>query len=145
MPLQSQILPDQLTLSQPVGQIRPTTLLPAPRFSDLPTVLHYLCGSIYTFKQRNTTYDKKNYLTPNRPLIHTSFTYRKLNMDEIYGLKFYLFIVCTLGDSPSLVSRWREGYSFWSTLVYQIEVHACLLILRKKSPPARPYLGLHVY
>ena len=22
-------------------------------------------------------------------------------------------IVCTLGVSPSLVSRWREGYSLW--------------------------------
>ena len=34
-------------------------------------------------------------LTPNTPLIHTSFTYRKLNMDEIYGLKFYLLCVHT--------------------------------------------------
>ena len=24
-------------------------------------------------------------------------------------------IVCTLGVSPSLVSRWHEGYSFWSS------------------------------
>ena len=32
-------------------------------------------------------------LTPNTPLIHTSFTYRKLNMDEICGLKFYLSCV----------------------------------------------------
>ena len=32
-------------------------------------------------------------LTPNTPLIHTSFTYPKLNMDEIYGLKFYLLYV----------------------------------------------------
>ena len=23
--------------------------------------------------------------------------------------------LCTLGVSPSLVSRWREGYSFWSS------------------------------
>ena len=23
--------------------------------------------------------------------------------------------VCTIGVSPSLVSRWREGYSFWSS------------------------------
>ena len=35
------------------------------------------------------------YLTPNTPLIHTSFTYRKLNMDEICGLKFYLSCVHT--------------------------------------------------
>ena len=34
-------------------------------------------------------------LTPNTPLIHTSFTYRKLNMDEIFGLKFYLLYVHT--------------------------------------------------
>ena len=34
-------------------------------------------------------------LTPNTPLIHTSFTYPKLNMDEIYGLKFYLLHVHT--------------------------------------------------
>ena len=34
-------------------------------------------------------------LTPNAPLIHTSFTYRKLNMDEIFGLKFYLLCVQT--------------------------------------------------
>ena len=34
-------------------------------------------------------------LTPNTPLIHTSFTYRKLNMDEICGLKFYLLCVHT--------------------------------------------------
>ena len=24
-----------------------------------------------------------------------------------------IYIICTLGVSPSLVSRWREGYSFW--------------------------------
>ena len=35
------------------------------------------------------------FLTPNIPLIHTSFTYRKLNMDEICGLKFYLSCVHT--------------------------------------------------
>ena len=29
----------------------------------------------------------------NSPLIHTSFTYSKLNMDEICGLKFYLSYV----------------------------------------------------
>ena len=34
-------------------------------------------------------------LTPNTPLIQTSFTYRKLNMDEICGLKFYLSCVHT--------------------------------------------------
>ena len=34
------------------------------------------------------------YLTPNTPLIHTSFTHRKLNMDELCGLKFF-FIMCT--------------------------------------------------
>ena len=34
-------------------------------------------------------------LTPNMPLIHTSFTYRKLNMDEICGLKSYLSCVHT--------------------------------------------------
>ena len=33
------------------------------------------------------------HLTPNMPLIHTSFMYPKLNMDEIYGLKFYLLHV----------------------------------------------------
>ena len=32
-------------------------------------------------------------LTPNTALIHTSFTYSKLNMDEICGLKFYLLHV----------------------------------------------------
>ena len=32
-------------------------------------------------------------LTPNTPLIHTSFTYRKLNMDEICGLKYHLSYV----------------------------------------------------
>ena len=32
-------------------------------------------------------------LTPNMPLIHASFTYPKLNMDEIHGLKFYLLYV----------------------------------------------------
>ena len=35
------------------------------------------------------------YLTPNTPLIHTSFTYSKLNMDEIYDLKFYLLYIHT--------------------------------------------------
>ena len=35
------------------------------------------------------------HLAPNTPLIHTSFTYPKLNMDEIYGLKFYLSYVHT--------------------------------------------------
>ena len=33
----------------------------------------------------------EGHLTPNTPLTHTSFTYQKLNMDEICGLKF-LFI-----------------------------------------------------
>ena len=37
----------------------------------------------------------EKFLTPNMPLIHTSFTYRKLNMDEICGLKFYLSCVHT--------------------------------------------------
>ena len=32
-----------------------------------------------------------------------------------------------------------------TTLVYQIDVHARLLILRKKFPPVRPYFGLHIY
>ena len=36
-----------------------------------------------------------NPLTHNTPLIHTSFTYSKLNMDEICGLKFYLLYVLT--------------------------------------------------
>ena len=37
-----QIFTDQVTLSQPGGQIMPTTLLlaPPPRFSDLPTALN---------------------------------------------------------------------------------------------------------
>ena len=34
-------------------------------------------------------------LTHNTPLIHTSFTYSKLSMDEICGLKFYLSCVHT--------------------------------------------------
>ena len=34
-------------------------------------------------------------LTPNTPLIHTSFTYSKLNIDEICGSKFYLLYVHT--------------------------------------------------
>ena len=32
-------------------------------------------------------------LTPNTPLIHTSFTYSKWNMGEICGLKFHLIYV----------------------------------------------------
>ena len=32
-------------------------------------------------------------LTTNMTLIHTSFTYSKLNMDKICGLKFYLSFV----------------------------------------------------
>jgi hypothetical protein len=35
-------------------------------------------------------WDVFNSLTPNMSLIHTSFTYSKLNMYEICGLKFYL-------------------------------------------------------
>ena len=35
----------------------------------------------------NINLEKKDDLTPNTPLIHTSFTYRKFNMDEICGLK----------------------------------------------------------
>ena len=38
---------------------------------------------------------KGDLLTPNTPLIHTSFTYSKLNMDEIRGLKVYLSYVHT--------------------------------------------------
>ena len=37
---------------------------------------------------------KRPPLTPKTPLIHTSFTYSKLNMDDICGLKFYLLYVC---------------------------------------------------
>ena len=32
-------------------------------------------------------------LTPNMPLIHTSFMYSKWNMGEIFGLKFHLLYV----------------------------------------------------
>ena len=35
------------------------------------------------------------YLPANTPLIHTSFTYPKLNMNDICGLKFYLLYVHT--------------------------------------------------
>ena len=38
---------------------------------------------------------QKDILTHNTPLIHASFTYSKLNMDEICGLKFYLLYVHT--------------------------------------------------
>ena len=35
-------------------------------------------------------------LTPNKPLIHNSFTYSKWNMGEIFGLKFHLlYVQCT--------------------------------------------------
>ena len=40
------------------GRLGPPHYYWPPRFSVLPMALHYLCGSIYTFKQRNTTYDK---------------------------------------------------------------------------------------
>ena len=40
-------------------------------------------------------YNQNKVLTPNTPLIHTSFTYWKLNMDEICGLKFDLLRVHT--------------------------------------------------
>ena len=35
------------------------------------------------------------HLTPNTPPIHTSYTYSKLNMDEIYGLKYCLLYIHT--------------------------------------------------
>ena len=40
--------------------------------------------------QKQLKFIKKKNLTPNTPLIHTSFTYSKLNMDEICGLKSHL-------------------------------------------------------
>ena len=48
-----------------------------------------------------------DFLTPNVPLIHTSFTYRKLNMDEICGLKFYLLCVLRYITNPSMR---KEGH-----------------------------------
>ena len=49
-----------------------------------------LCTGKWCNKQKNPI------LTHNTPTItHTSFTYSKLNMDEICGLKFYLLYVHT--------------------------------------------------
>ena len=46
VPWHPQIVADQLTLSQPRGQIMPTKLLLAsPGFSDLPMALHYIHNS----------------------------------------------------------------------------------------------------
>ena len=47
-------------------------------------------------------------LTPNTPLIHTSFTYRKLNMDEICGLNFSLSCVHT--SQNFLLKSRKEGH-----------------------------------
>ena len=48
-----------------------------------------------SFNQSQDSRPVKIWLTPNTLLIHTSFTYPKLNMDEIYGWKFYLLYVHT--------------------------------------------------
>ena len=41
-----------------------------------------------------------NALTPNTPLIHTSFTYSKWNMGEIFGLNFHLSCHKTFFEIP---------------------------------------------
>ena len=52
-------------------------------------------------------------LTPNTSLIHTFFTYQKLNMDEICGLKCYLLYVHT---SQKLLMKSLHAQT-WSFLV----------------------------
>jgi len=47
----------------------------------------------------------------NTSVIHTSFTYRKLNMDEICGLKFYLLCVHT-SQKILLKSLHAQRWSF---------------------------------
>ena len=46
-------------------------------------------------RENNITTPLRTPLTPNRPLVHTSLTYQKLNMDEICSLKVYLSCVHT--------------------------------------------------
>ena len=45
---------------------------------------------------------------------HTKYLYENgfSSMNLPYNIHMYIYI---LGVSPSLVSRWREGYSFWSS------------------------------
>ena len=57
-----------------------------PPFKEWPLFHIYLA-----LKKQNYI----SYLTHNTPLIHTLFTYSKLNMDEVCGLKFYLLYVHT--------------------------------------------------
>ena len=39
----------------------------------------------------------------------------KMKLTPLHVCVLQVTKVCTLGVSPSLVSRWREGYSFWSS------------------------------
>ena len=55
---------------------------------------------------------KESDLTPNMPLIHTSFTYRKWNMDEICGLKLYSLYVHT---SQKIFVKFLHGQAFFQT------------------------------
>ena len=42
-------------------------------------------------------------------------TRRSLGYHLLHPLIMRLLVLCVLGVSPSLVSRWCEGYSFWSS------------------------------
>ena len=63
------------------------------------------------------------HLTPNTPLIHTSFTYSKWNMGEICGLKFHLWYVHT---SQKVLLKSLHAQRIWFLL---LNLH-----LMQKSP-----------
>ena len=68
------------------------------RYSSLLSFVQVLETSEIRTKDR---WSWKWDLTYNTPLIHTSYTYSKLNMDEICGLKFHLLHIVWVYYIPS--------------------------------------------
>ena len=57
--------------------------------------IFYMFHSFSLYLKSNSTLGVLDILVPNTSLIHTSFTYSKLNMDKICGLKSHLLYVHT--------------------------------------------------
>ena len=121
--LSSQFFADQLTLSQPDGHIITTTLLRAPlSFQTLrqPCRLITKWKSAPYNRNRNSYSIMVDYLCKSH-LIWIDFI---LKLEDKYETFFRdplssVFVdqkinVYIIGVSPSLVSRYCEGYSFWS-------------------------------
>ena len=83
-------------------RLRPPNIVVSTTFGDVPPCLalrtyvgspSFMFGKLFSLRCYVISKNGFYHLTPNTPVIHTSFTYSKLNMDEICGLKV-LFIIC---------------------------------------------------